>query len=126
MGANCVKGNSSSIDLRDENVKKEYYLNITKNQSDVGANNYDIIQQKKVGYAHIQKTNMFHKVSNSKCFFILINLYLIDLEPDYKIETHDDLTSAAKNHTNKLIVGSRESEIKMDDDETNLAEELKN
>ena len=44
MGSNCTKGSSTAIDLRDENVKKEYYLNIMKDSSEVGANNYDIIE----------------------------------------------------------------------------------
>ena len=58
MGAKCIKGSKDSAldDLRDEQTKKEYYLNITNNDSnekDIGAHNYDILEQKKVGYAHI-------------------------------------------------------------------------
>ena len=65
MGASCTKGSQNTVvDIRDEKTKKDYYLNIvnstTNNENDVGASNYDIKEGKRVGYAHIQKTNLFH------------------------------------------------------------------
>ena len=55
MGASCVKtNNTAAIDLRDEKTKKEYYLNLkTNDQNEHGEGNYDIKEQKRVGYGHI-------------------------------------------------------------------------
>jgi len=53
-------------------------------KEELACNNYDIFLSKKVGYGHIQKTNIFHKVAS---------------EPEYTIENRLTLTSAAKWHT---------------------------
>ena len=33
-------------------------------KEELACNNYDIFLSKKVGYGHIQKTNIFHKVAS--------------------------------------------------------------
>ena len=55
--------------MRDEKSRREYYLNMNSNGI-VGTSNYDITEQKRVGYGHIQKTNLFHQVSRGKLAFL--------------------------------------------------------
>lgn len=57
----CTKATTNHddlCDLRDDKARREYYLNL--NNGDVGTNNYDIKEKRRVGYGHIQKTNLFH------------------------------------------------------------------
>ena len=62
----CVKANPHQDigDMRDDKARREYYLNL--NNNDVGSTNYDITEKKRVGYGHIQKTNLFHQVNRGK------------------------------------------------------------
>ena len=76
----CTKASTADpLAQMSEEKRKEYYLNINKKRkngpinrpnqfeyNEIGTHNYDIIEQKRVGYAHIQKTNMFHKVPEGK------------------------------------------------------------
>ena len=57
-------------------------------KEELSCQNYDIFLRKKVGYWHIQKTNIFHKVAS---------------EPEYTIESRMTMTSAAKHHTQLLL-----------------------
>ena len=69
MGSVCIKSKNEDVDLRDEKMKREYYLNLAPENStenDLGAHNYDITEKKLVGYGHIQQNNLFHKISNGK------------------------------------------------------------
>ena len=68
MGANYAKANhnqTQAIDLRSEKRRRQYYLNIPRSKEGhnyLGEANFDITEMKKVGYGHLQKTNMFHKL----------------------------------------------------------------
>ena len=62
MGGNCAKAKfTDHLDLRNEKTKRDYYLNVTNNnnkandpeQGEVGHANYDIVEQRLVGYSHI-------------------------------------------------------------------------
>ena len=55
MGLHCGKqGQDNALDLReDEQKRKEYYLNIPSLQNDLGAANFDIKENKRVGYGKI-------------------------------------------------------------------------
>jgi hypothetical protein len=58
MGGQCLKGQSNSDqELLNEKRKREYYLNLqttnSNSNNEIGAENYDIREQKKVGYGHI-------------------------------------------------------------------------
>ena len=75
MGNQCVKTNPGTdiMDMRDEKSRREYYLNMNQNggpsngeNSALGQDNYDIREQRLVGYGHIQKVNMFHHISKCK------------------------------------------------------------
>ena len=60
MGNECAKTNPQTdlLDMREEKKRREYYLNM--NNNGVGISNYDITENRRVGYGHIQKTNLFH------------------------------------------------------------------
>ena len=63
------KINDDVTDLRDSEIARGYYLNlpsIDQQKNEVGEANYDITEQRCVGYGHIQKVNMFHKVPSCK------------------------------------------------------------
>ncbi len=60
MGNSCFKSNKANSDLdqlNDEKKKRDYYLNIKDDNAfvdeDVGQSNFDIVENKPVGYAHI-------------------------------------------------------------------------
>lgn len=97
MGSQCVKTNPSRtdiMDMRDEKSRREYYLNMNQNggpqnggePSALGQENYDIREQRLVGYGHIQKVNMFHHIPKRKSLFMFQYIWICLLEPDYKIE----------------------------------------
>ena len=54
----------------------------------LSARNFDIKEKRKVGFGHIQKTNIFNKVPT---------------EPDYCITNKESLAEVAKHHTERLI-----------------------
>ena len=75
MGNQCVKTNPGTdiMDMRDEKSRREYYLNMRDEGpqnggegSALGQENYDIREQRLVGYGHIQKVNMFHHIPKRK------------------------------------------------------------
>lgn len=57
MGSKCFKSNKTEVDSRDEQVKKQYYLNMKgpgSNNPMLGEHNYDIESNKLVGFGEIQ------------------------------------------------------------------------
>ena len=43
---------------------------IKSSKKDIAAKNFDITEKKKVGFGHIQKINIFHKLPEKPEFFI--------------------------------------------------------
>ena len=54
MGSKCFKSSSHTVDLRDEVVKKQYYLNMKGGNNElIGEHNYDIKENRLLGFGEI-------------------------------------------------------------------------